>query len=166
MKIFKALFNHEYKEVEKFKKIADEIVLLEDEYSKLTDKQLKNKTLEFKKRLEEGEILEWYTTVDRNLEDDFAEEYPITLRFTILSVIDRRIIRTKLEIIDEVYGYHRCKFSGVYYEEDRFKEFLMESRKKTVDYRIQQALKILRTEFKDYLPLLPFMFQLYMNVRN
>ncbi|MBQ7891507.1 MAG: DUF4111 domain-containing protein [Erysipelotrichaceae bacterium] len=31
-----------------------------------------------------------------------------------------------LEIIDEVYGYHRCKYSGVYYEDDRFKEFLME----------------------------------------
>ena len=58
MKIFKALFNHEYKEVEKFKKIADEIVLLEEEYSKLTDKQLKNKTTEFKKRLENGETLE------------------------------------------------------------------------------------------------------------
>ena len=58
MKIFKTLFNHEYKEVEKFKKIADEIMLLEEEYSKLTDKQLKNKTSEFKKRLEEGETLE------------------------------------------------------------------------------------------------------------
>lgn len=50
---------------------------------------------------EEGEVLDWHTTVDRNLEDDFAEEYPIILRFTILSVVDRRIIRTKLEIIDE-----------------------------------------------------------------
>ncbi len=50
----------------------------------------------------EGDVLDWHTTIDRNLEDDFAEEYPITLRFTILSVIDRRIIRTKLEIIDEV----------------------------------------------------------------
>ena len=58
MKIFKTLFNHEYKEVEKFKKIADEIVLLEEEYSKLTDKQLKDKTLEFKKRLEDGATLE------------------------------------------------------------------------------------------------------------
>ena len=58
MKIFKALFNHEYKEVEKFKKIADQIMLLDEEYSKLTDKQLKNKTSEFKKRLEEGETLE------------------------------------------------------------------------------------------------------------
>ena len=58
MKILKKLFNHEYKEVEKFKKIADEIMLLDEEYSKLTDKQLKSKTSEFKKRLEEGETLE------------------------------------------------------------------------------------------------------------
>lgn len=49
----------------------------------------------------EGEVLEWHTTIDRNLEDDFDEEYPITLRFTILSVVERRIIRTKLEIIDD-----------------------------------------------------------------
>jgi len=58
MKILKQLFNHEYKEVERFKKIADEVMLLDEEYSKLTDKQLKNKTSEFKKRLEEGETLE------------------------------------------------------------------------------------------------------------
>ena len=58
MKILKQLFNHEYKEVEKFKKIADEVMLLDEEYSKLTDKQLKNKTSEFRKRLEEGETLE------------------------------------------------------------------------------------------------------------
>ena len=31
-------------------KIADEIMLLEEEYSKLTDKKLKNKTVEFQKR--------------------------------------------------------------------------------------------------------------------
>ena len=37
---------------------------------------------------------------------------------------------------------------------------------KTVDYRIQQALKQLRHDLKDYLPLLPFMFQLYMNMKN
>ena len=58
MRLFKSIFNHEYKEVEKFKKIADQIVELDDEYSKLTDKQLKNKTQEFKKRLSEGETLE------------------------------------------------------------------------------------------------------------
>ena len=41
MKILKKLFNHEYKEVEKFKKIADEIVLL--------DEELKDKTSEIRK---------------------------------------------------------------------------------------------------------------------
>lgn len=50
----------------------------------------------------EGEVLEWQTAIDRNLEDDFEEEYPITLRFTILSVVERRIIRTKLEIVDTI----------------------------------------------------------------
>ena len=58
MKLFKKLFNHEYKELKRFKKIADEVVALDEEYSKLTDKQLKNKTVEFKKRLENGETLE------------------------------------------------------------------------------------------------------------
>ena len=58
MGIFKKLFNHEYKELEKFKKIADEVVALDEEYSKLSDKELKNKTVEFKKRLEDGETLE------------------------------------------------------------------------------------------------------------
>lgn len=29
---------------------------------------------------------------------------------------------------------------------------------KTVDYRIQQALKLLRIELKDYLPLLAYLF--------
>ena len=58
LKLLKRLFNHEYKEIEKFKKIADEIMLLEDEMSKLTDLMLKNKTKEFKERLEKGETLE------------------------------------------------------------------------------------------------------------
>ena len=58
MKLFKRIFNHEYKELERFKKIADEIMLLEEEYSKLTDKKLKNKTAEFQERLENGETLE------------------------------------------------------------------------------------------------------------
>ena len=58
MKLFKSIFDHEYKELEKFKKIADEIVKLDDEYSKLSDKELKNKTIEFKERLANGETLE------------------------------------------------------------------------------------------------------------
>jgi len=58
MKFLKRIFDHEYKELEKFKKIADEIDALDEEYSKLSDEELKNKTIEFKKRLKDGETLE------------------------------------------------------------------------------------------------------------
>ena len=58
MKFLKRIFDHEYKELEKFKKIANEVINLEEQYSKLTDDELKNKTIEFKKRLSEGETLE------------------------------------------------------------------------------------------------------------
>ena len=58
MKFFKKIFDHEYKELERFKKIADEVIALDEEISKLSDKKLKDKTEEFKKRLENGETLE------------------------------------------------------------------------------------------------------------
>ena len=58
MKFLKKLFDHEYKELEKFKQQADLIVAKDEEYSKLSDEQLKNKTIEFKERLKNGETLE------------------------------------------------------------------------------------------------------------
>ena len=58
MNFLKKIFDHEYKELEKFKKIADAVIELDDEYSKLSDKQLKAKTKEFQDRLREGETLE------------------------------------------------------------------------------------------------------------
>ena len=58
LKIFKKMFDNEYKELERFKKIADEINTLDEEYGKLTDSELANKTNEFKKRLESGATLE------------------------------------------------------------------------------------------------------------
>ena len=58
MNILKRLFDHEYKEMKKFKKLADEIVALEDEYSKKSDDELKAKTTEFKERLSKGETLD------------------------------------------------------------------------------------------------------------
>jgi len=61
----------------------------------------------------------------------------------------------------EAFVMHR--FKGMSYKE--IAEQLQVSTK-TVDYRIQQALKQLRHDLKDYLPLLPFMFQLYMNMKN
>ena len=58
MGLLKKIFDHEYKEMNKFKKLADAIVALEDEYSKKTDDELKNKTDEFKERLSKGETLD------------------------------------------------------------------------------------------------------------
>ena len=58
MNILRKMFDHEYKELKKFTKQADEIVSLEEEMSKLTDTELQNKTAEFKERLKQGETLE------------------------------------------------------------------------------------------------------------
>ena len=58
MGLLKRLLDHEYKEMKKFKKLADAIVALEEEYSKKTDKELLNKTNEFKDRLANGETLD------------------------------------------------------------------------------------------------------------
>ncbi len=58
MKFLKKIFNHEYKELNRFEKIAEEILALDESISKLSDKKLKDKTKEFRKRLEDGETLE------------------------------------------------------------------------------------------------------------
>ena len=58
IKILKKIFDHEYKELRRFTKIADEIMALDEEYSKLTDTELQDKTSEFKERLANGETLE------------------------------------------------------------------------------------------------------------
>jgi len=58
MALLKKLFDHEYKELEKFKKQALEIDALDEKMSKLTDKQLQNKTKEFKEKLENGADIE------------------------------------------------------------------------------------------------------------
>ena len=58
MNILKSLFDHEYKELNKFKVYADKIDSLDEEYSKLSDEQIKEKTIEFRKRIKDGESLE------------------------------------------------------------------------------------------------------------
>jgi len=58
MKLLKKLFDHEYKELKRFTKIADQVMDLDEEYSKLTDTELQNKTEEFKNRLANGETLD------------------------------------------------------------------------------------------------------------
>ena len=58
LNILKKLFDHEYKELRRFNCIADKVMALDEEYSKLTDTELQNKTEEFKERLNNGETLE------------------------------------------------------------------------------------------------------------
>ena len=58
MGFLRKLFDTEYKELKRFGAIADEIVALDPEYSKLSDDELKAKTEEFKKELENGKDLD------------------------------------------------------------------------------------------------------------
>ena len=57
MGLFRKLIDSEYKELKRFEKIAQEIVAKEPEMAALSDDELKNKTKEFKNRLENGESL-------------------------------------------------------------------------------------------------------------
>lgn len=66
MGFFRKLVDSEYKELKRFEKLADQIVLLDEEMQKLSDEELKNKTVEFKKMLEEG------TTLDELIVPAFA----------------------------------------------------------------------------------------------
>ena len=83
--IFKKLVNYEYKELERFKKIADSIIELDDTYSKLSDDELKSKTDEFKKRLSNGETL-----------DDIMVEAFATVRETAYRTIGEKPYYTQI----------------------------------------------------------------------
>ncbi len=85
MSILKSLFDFEYKELKRFMKIADQMEAKSDEYEKLTDKQLQNKTEEFKKELENGK------TLDDILVDAFA-----TVREAAKRVINEKPFYTQL----------------------------------------------------------------------
>lgn len=65
-KIFKRIFDHEYKELERFRTIADQVMALDEKYKKLTDNQLKKMTPKLKERLNNGE------TIDDIIPDAFA----------------------------------------------------------------------------------------------
>ena len=58
MNLLRRLFDHEYKEMKKFTVLADKVMALDEEYSKLTDTELQNKTEEFKNRLRDGKTLD------------------------------------------------------------------------------------------------------------
>lgn len=54
----KKIFDHEYKELNRFKLIADQVFELDEKYKKMTDKQLQGCTKKLKKRLADGETLD------------------------------------------------------------------------------------------------------------
>ncbi|MEE1284175.1 MAG: preprotein translocase subunit SecA [Acutalibacteraceae bacterium] len=59
MSIFKKIFgDYSTKELKRITPLKDKVLKLEDEYSKLSDKELQAKTPEFKARLEKGETLD------------------------------------------------------------------------------------------------------------
>lgn len=58
LKFLKKMFDHEYKELDKFKDIANQVFELDEKYKKMTDKQLQSMTEKLKKRLSAGENLD------------------------------------------------------------------------------------------------------------
>ena len=57
-KFLKKIFDHESKELDRFKLIANEVFELDDKYKKMTDKQLQGCTKKLKERLKKGETLD------------------------------------------------------------------------------------------------------------
>ncbi len=85
MNFLKKLFDHEYKELTRFSAIADSVLALEEEYSKLTDDELKAKTTEFKERLANGETIE-----------DIKVEALATVREASYRVIGEKPFKTQI----------------------------------------------------------------------
>lgn len=67
------------------------------------------------------------------------------------------------KVIAQLPETYRVAFEMSRYQDKTYKEIAKELgvSTKVVDYRIQQALKILRTELKDYLPLITVIFPLF-----
>ncbi|MBQ9853414.1 MAG: preprotein translocase subunit SecA [Bacilli bacterium] len=85
IKMFKKLFDVEYKELKKFNVIATKIDELWDEYELLSDKELASKTDEFKERLENGEEL-----------DDILVEAFATIRLAAYRILGEKAFFSQL----------------------------------------------------------------------
>ena len=59
LKLLEKIFgNQSTKEIKRIKPLVDQVLSLEDEMAKLSDEQLRNKTVEYKERLAKGETLD------------------------------------------------------------------------------------------------------------
>ena len=85
MALLKKIFDYDEKELRRFTKMADKIIELEEEYSKLSDDKLKKKTEEFRKRLEDGETF-----------DDIIIEAFATAREACYRVINEKPFKVQL----------------------------------------------------------------------
>ena len=85
MSLFKKVFDFDEKELRRFEKIANKIDELDEEYQKLSDDDLKNKTVKFKERLEKGETF-----------DDIIVEAFATAREACFRVIGERPYHVQL----------------------------------------------------------------------
>ena len=85
MSLFKKVFDFDEKELRRFEKIANKIDELDEEYQKMSDDDLKNKTVEFKERLEKGETF-----------DDIIVEAFATAREACFRVIGERPYHVQL----------------------------------------------------------------------
>ena len=85
MSLFRKMFDFDEKELRRFDKIADKVLELDDEYSKLSDDELKSKTEEFKNRLANGEDF-----------DDILVEAFATAREACYRVINEKPYKVQL----------------------------------------------------------------------
>ena len=85
IKMFKKLFDVEYKELKKFNVIATKIDELWDEYELLSDKELASKTDKYKERLENGEEL-----------DDILVEAFATIRLAAYRILGEKAFFSQL----------------------------------------------------------------------
>ena len=95
MNILKSIVDSEYKELQKFKKIANAIEAMEPEMQKLSDEELASKTIEFREELEKG------TTLDNLIIPAFAVAREAAYRV----IGEKPYYRLKIFNMKKIYFY-------------------------------------------------------------
>ena len=107
------------------------------------------------------------TLIDINTDESSNEFwYKLSLFYSFKgAVYIAEELMTKIErTVAQLPETYRVAFEMSRYQDKTYKEIAQELNVSTkiVDYRIQQALKILRTELKDYLPLIAAIFPYFL----
>lgn len=100
--------------------------------------------------------------VQSNAENMFYEQMPMLLHSTDYYQMEelKKVLKNAINKLPATYreAFVMHRFEQLSYKEIAEK---LNVSSKTIDYRIQQALKILRVELKDYLPLLTLLSLLH-----